>query len=89
MSFTKFTHTLLKHSQTGQRPSMECAKREKRELSDNLFENFYLFRKDFSFVVNFVKSRKSKTQNDFYKMYSHAIKAPPSKSETHHGVYET
>ena len=24
MTFTKFTHTLLKHHQASQRPSMEC-----------------------------------------------------------------
>ena len=51
---------------------MECAEREKGELSDHLFENFYLFRKDFSFVVNFVKSSKSETQHDFTK-FTHAL----------------
>ena len=62
MTFTKFTHTFPKHHQASQRPSMECAERKKkRELSDLLFENFYPFRKYFSFVVNFVKSSKSES----------------------------
>jgi len=29
MSFTKFTHTLLKHHQASQRPSMECTERKR------------------------------------------------------------
>ena len=66
MAFTKFTHTLLKHDQASRRPNMECMKCEK----------------DFRFVVNFVKSRKSETQHDIHKIYPHIIKTPSSKPET-------
>ena len=62
-AFTKFTHTSLKHHHASQRINMECAKREKREFSDHLFDNFTLLRKDFSFVKNFVNSSKSETQH--------------------------
>ena len=71
MTFTKFTHTLLKHHQTSWRPSMECTKHEK--------ENF-------GFVEKFVKSSKSETQLDIHKMYPHIIETPPSKLEAQHGV---
>jgi len=50
-TFTKFTHTLFKHHQASRRPSMKCAKREKRELSDYLFEEFSSYTANFSFVV--------------------------------------
>jgi len=63
MTFTKFTHTLLKHCQASQRPIMESVKREKGELSVHLCENFTPFRKDFSFGVDFIKSSKSETQH--------------------------
>jgi len=39
----------------------------KGELSDHLFENFIFFRKDFSFVLNFVNSSKSETQHGLHK----------------------
>jgi len=64
---------------------MKCM--EKGELSDHLFENFILFRKDFSFVVKFVNSSKSETQHVINKIYSHVIETPPSKSETQHEVH--
>jgi len=40
MTFIKFTHTLLKHYQASQRPSMKCVK-----LNDNLFENVIFLEK--------------------------------------------
>ena len=46
MAFTKFTHTLLKHCQASRRPNIECAKCEKRELSDRLFENVTFLEKN-------------------------------------------
>ena len=55
---------------------------EREELSDHLFEYFYLFRKYFSFVVNFVKSSKLEAQHDIHKIYLHVIETPPSKLET-------
>jgi len=61
---------------------------EKGEMSDHLFEYFYLFRKDFSFVVNFVKSNKSKNQHDIHKIYSHVIETSPRKSKTLHGIHK-
>lgn len=61
MAFTKFTHTLLKYYQTSRRPSIKCTEHQKGEMSDNLFYNFYRFRKDFSLVVNSMKSSKSET----------------------------
>ena len=73
MTFTKFAHTLLKHHQASRRPSMECTKCEK----------------DFRFAVNFVKSNKSKIQDDIHKIYPSVIKTPPSKSETQHRVHGT
>ena len=42
-------------------------------LKDYLFENFTIFRKDFSFVTKFVNSSKSKTQHVIHKIYSHVI----------------
>ena len=56
-------------------------------LRDYLFENVTIFRKDFSFVVNFVNSSKSETQHVNHKIYSHVIETPQSKSETQHGVH--
>ena len=57
-------------------------------LRDYLCENVTILKKDFSFVVNFVNSNKSKTQHITYKIYSHVIKTPPSKSKTQHGVHK-
>ena len=53
-------------------------------LRDYLFENVTIFRKDFSFVVNYVNSSKSETQHVTYKIYSQIIETPPSKLETQH-----
>ena len=60
---------------------------KKGELSDHLFKNVTFFGKDFSFVVNSVKSNKLETQYVIHKIYSHFIETPPSKSETHHEVH--
>ena len=67
---------------------MKCTKHEKGELSDNLFEYFYLFRKYFDFVINFMKSNKSKIQHGIHKTYLHIIETPPSKLKTQHRVHE-
>ena len=67
---------------------MKCAEREKWKIEWSfIWEFFSLFRKDFSFVVHFVKSSKSETQDDFYKIYSHIIETPLSKLMTQHGVH--
>ena len=49
---------------------------------------FYLFRKEFSFVVNFVKLNKSEIQHDIHKIYSHVIETSSSKLETHHEMHK-
>ena len=49
MTFTKFTHILLKQHQASRRSRMECVEHEKGELSDHLFENFTFFRKRLQF----------------------------------------
>ena len=51
-------------------------------LGDYLFENVTIFRKDFSFIVNFVNSSKSETHHVIHKICSHVTETPPSKSET-------
>jgi len=51
-------------------------------LRDYLFENVTIFKKDFSFVLNFASSRKSKIQHVIHKIYSHVIETPLSKSMT-------
>ena len=61
--------------------------KKKEELNDHLFEYFNLFKKDFDFMVNFMKLSKSKTQHDIHKIYPHVIGTPSSNLETHHGVH--
>ena len=85
MAFTKFTHFIeTLPNKLGTQHEVCVA------LRDYLFENVTIFfRKDFSYMVSFVNSRKFETQHVIPKIYSHVIETPPSKSKIQHGVHKT
>ena len=68
MTFTKFTHTLLKHCQASRGHNMKCMKKKNWMI---IYMRMLSFGKDFSFMVNFMNSSKSETQHVIHKIYSH------------------
>jgi len=61
MIFTKFTHSIETLPSKSKTQHGVCV-----TLRDYLFENVTIFRKYFSFVVNFVNSSKSETQHGMH-----------------------
>ena len=85
MTFIKFTHFIKTLSSKSHTQDEVYGKKENWVIIYLRMLRF--FGKDFSFVVNSVKSNKLETQYVIHKIYSHFIETPPSKSETHHEVH--